>query len=54
MTRGTQQRIRDAALGLLIAEGVPGFSIDEICRRSGIAKTTIWASPRWADGGYDA
>ena len=42
MTRGTQQRIRDAALGLLIAEGVPGFSIDEICRRSGIAKTTIY------------
>jgi AcrR family transcriptional regulator len=42
MTRGTQQRIRDTALELLIAEGVKGFTIDEICRRSGIAKTTIY------------
>ena len=42
MTRGTQQKVRDTALALLIAEGVPGFTIDEICRRSGIAKTTIY------------
>ena len=42
MTRGTQQRIRDTAHELLIAEGVTGFTIDEICRRSGIAKTTIY------------
>ncbi len=42
MTRGTQQKVRDTALALLIAEGVTGFTIDEICRRSGIAKTTIY------------
>lgn len=42
MTRGTQQKVRDTALELLIAEGVAGFTIDEICRRSGVAKTTIY------------
>lgn len=49
MSHGTEQRIRDAALELLISDGVSGFSVDEICRRSGVAKTTIyrhWPSVR--------
>lgn len=31
-----------AAADLLLAEGVPGFSIEEVARRSGVAKTTIY------------
>ena len=42
MTRGTQQTVRDTALELLIAQGVAGFSIEEIHRRCGVAKTTIY------------
>lgn len=42
MTRGTQQRILDAALDLLISEGTAGFTVDEICRRSGVARTTVY------------
>lgn len=34
MTRGTHERIRDTAVELLITEGVTGFTIDELCRRS--------------------
>lgn len=42
MTRDTQRQVRDAARELLITEGVTGFTIDAVCRRSGIAKTTIY------------
>ena len=42
MTRGTHERIRDTAVELLITEGVTGFTIDELCRRSRVAKTTIY------------
>jgi len=42
MTLGTQQKVRETALALLIAEGVAGFTVDEICRRSGVAKTTVY------------
>jgi len=42
MTRGTRQKVRKTALALLIAEGVAGFTIDEISRRSGVAKTTVY------------
>jgi AcrR family transcriptional regulator len=32
----------EAATDLALAEGVHGFSIDEVARRSGVAKTTIY------------
>lgn len=35
-------KILAAATALLFSEGVPGFSIDEVARRSGVAKTTIY------------
>ncbi len=31
-----------AASELLLEEGVPGFTVDEVARRSGVAKTTIY------------
>ncbi len=32
----------DAAGEVLLADGVPGFNVDEVARRSGVAKTTIY------------
>lgn len=38
----SRQRILAAAFGLLTSGGVGGFSVDEVARRSGVAKTTIY------------
>ena len=35
-------KMLDAAVDLLKERGVPGFTIDEVARRSGVAKTTIY------------
>jgi len=37
-----QQKVRDTAVDLLVRDGVPAFTIEEIARRSGVAKTTIY------------
>lgn len=42
-----RQKAIDAAKALLAEQGIDGFSVDEVARRSGVAKTTIyrhWAS----------
>lgn len=38
----SQQTVLTAALGLLEESGVGGFSVEEVARRSGVAKTTIY------------
>lgn len=38
----SRRRILAAAFELLTAGGVGGFSVDEVARRSGVAKTTIY------------
>lgn len=38
----SRQAVLAAALALLEASGVGGFSVDEVARRSGVAKTTIY------------
>ena len=43
----SRQRVLEAAHELLAQTGVSGFSVDEVARRSGVAKTTVyrhWAS----------
>jgi len=40
------QKVLDAAVELVADEGVSGFTIDEVARRSGVAKTTIYR--RWS------
>lgn len=37
-----RHKVREASAELLTTEGVGGFTIDEISRRSGVAKTTIY------------
>lgn len=37
-----QQKVRDTAGELLFEAGISGFTVDEIARRSGVAKTTIY------------
>ncbi len=37
-----QQKVRDTAADLLVEQGVLGFTVDEVARRSGVAKTTIY------------
>lgn len=37
-----RRKVIDAAMEVVLDEGVRGFSIDEIARRSGVAKTTIY------------
>ena len=42
-----RKKALDAAVGLVAETGVGGFSVEEVARRSGVAKTTIyrnWAS----------
>jgi AcrR family transcriptional regulator len=38
----SRQTVRAAAFALLEEAGVGGFSVDEVARRSGVAKTTIY------------
>ena len=38
----TRAAVIDAAAELLAEEGMPGFSIDAVSRRSGVARTTIY------------
>src|ERR1700694_3172080 len=38
----SQQTVLTAAFELLSESGVGGFSVDEVARRSGVAKTTIY------------
>jgi AcrR family transcriptional regulator len=38
----SRQTVLAAAFGLLEESGVAGFSVDEVARRSGVAKTTIY------------
>ncbi len=38
----SRHAVLTAALGLLCESGVGGFSVDEVARRSGVAKTTIY------------
>lgn len=40
------QKVLDAAVELVADEGISGFTIDEVARRSGVAKTTIYR--RWS------
>ena len=40
--RRSQDRVLSAAFELLSQGGVGGFSVDEVARRSGVAKTTIY------------
>jgi AcrR family transcriptional regulator len=35
-------KVLDAAADIVLNVGVPGFTIDEVARRSGVAKTTIY------------
>jgi AcrR family transcriptional regulator len=37
-----RQKVRDTAASLLVEQGVQGFTVDEVARRSGVAKTTIY------------
>jgi AcrR family transcriptional regulator len=37
-----RQKALDAAIGLVAESGVGGFSVEEVTRRSGVAKTTIY------------
>lgn len=37
-----RQKVRDTAATLLVEQGVQGFTVDEVARRSGVAKTTIY------------
>ncbi|MDX2380683.1 MAG: TetR/AcrR family transcriptional regulator [Acidimicrobiia bacterium] len=37
-----RERMLRAALEVVVEIGVPGFTIDEVARRSGVAKTTIY------------
>jgi AcrR family transcriptional regulator len=37
-----QQRVLDAAVGLIAEVGVSGFTVDAVASRSGVAKTTIY------------
>ena len=37
-----RERMLRAALEVVLEIGVPGFTIDEVARRSGVAKTTIY------------
>jgi AcrR family transcriptional regulator len=38
----SRERVLTAAYDLLVASGIGGFSVDEVARRSGVAKTTIY------------
>lgn len=38
----SRERVLAAAFDLLVASGIGGFSVDEVARRSGVAKTTIY------------
>lgn len=40
--RRSRASVLAAAAGLLFERGFAGFSVDEVCRRSGVAKTTIY------------
>ena len=40
--RRSRERVLATALELLSASGVGGFTVDEVVRRSGVAKTTIY------------
>jgi AcrR family transcriptional regulator len=46
--RRSRERIRASALDLLSEHGLGGFSVDEVSRRSGVAKTTIYR--HWPTG----
>ncbi|MDG2113524.1 MAG: TetR/AcrR family transcriptional regulator [Actinomycetota bacterium] len=41
-SEAARAKMLDAATELLLAAGVRGFNIDEVARRSGVAKTTIY------------
>lgn len=41
-SEAAQAKMLDAAIELVLAAGVRGFNIDEVARRSGVAKTTIY------------
>lgn len=43
-----RRRALDAASGLIREQGVPAFTVDEVSRRSGVAKTTIYR--HWDNG----
>ena len=38
----SRERVLEAAQELLAQSGVGGFTVDEVARRSGVAKTTIY------------
>jgi AcrR family transcriptional regulator len=40
----SKARVLRTTSGLLIAKGLSGVSVDEIARRSGVAKTTIYGT----------
>ncbi len=40
--RRSRDKVLSTAFGLLSQSGVAGFSVDEVARRSGVAKTTIY------------
>lgn len=40
--RRSKERILEVTVALLTEGGLGGFSVDEVCRRSGVAKTTIY------------
>lgn len=42
MSLGTEQRIRDTALDLVFTDVATDFTIGDICRRSGVTRTTIY------------
>ena len=41
-TETAKKKVLDAAGALLYETGVPGFTVDAVARRSGVAKTTIY------------
>jgi AcrR family transcriptional regulator len=42
LSEGTREKMLSAAAVLVVDAGLAGFSVDEVARRSGVAKTTIY------------
>ena len=50
LSAAARQKALDAAVDLLAETGIEGFTVDEVARRSGVAKSTLYR--HWASGNH--